>query len=662
MRKITRKKYILGYSENTLLNLKLKEVIKLDENFDIECVQYMALESTILCDPEDYGLPEDKKYPMPDKKHVLLAIKFFNATDDPDKQKILAANINKRIKDFNMESEVNVGDKNNFKKFWKPSSEAVITSVAPIVPYQQPALKKAESVDDPMLIQFPIKKKRKASNLVANESIIFSQKDYVQNLDKWKSGPNNILYITGLSGSGKSTLAKDYAKKYDAQIIEIDSFEDYDPGDSNPFIKKAIDEYPEFETALKNGYRDKDGNFNEELRNSIINKVIKYVIHLCNQDREHLYIIEGLQLYLFIDIDLQGKPLIIKGTSVLSSESRAIKRAIEYNKKRGGSRTNLDIIHDDIKSHLPMNMKDDKKLTEFKKNQREKLISATESNLKSEIDPDYKPKGNLSLSKFKKAKVTEITKEMKESAITFFKHIDAKRDTTYVWYDGQDIVGVGSVRHVIMDTANYNWITAIQVNPKYKGYGLGKQILDFCVKKLNGDALTVAIDNNIAFEMYKKYGFKVSKESLEDVKAGRRKVYFMYLNKNNEPNFPIIKSKNKYFIKDENGKKIAELGCYDYSKKDFNWILFADIETDKAHRNQGLGSKLLNRAYSDVIKDNPKNGVYLMVRPDNKVAISFYKKNGFEFVKSTKLKDGKKYDLMCKGNADKNQLINMNYS
>ena len=309
---------MLGYSEDTPLNLKLKEVINLDENFDIECVQYMALESTVLCDPEDYGLPEDKKYPMPDKKHVLLAIKFFNATDDPDKQKILAANINKRIKDFNMESEVNVGDKNNFKKFWKPSTEAVITSVAPIVPYQQPALKKAESIDDPLLIQFPVKKKKNA-------------------------------------------------------------------------------------------------------------------------------------------------PLV-----------------------------------------------------------------ATESNLKSEIDPDYKPKGNLSLSKFKKVKVTEITKEMKESPITFFKHIDAKRDTTYVWYDGQDIVGVGSVRHAITDAANYNWITAIQVNPKYKGYGLGKQILDFCVKKLNGDALTVAIDNNIAFEMYKKYGFKVSKESLEDVKAGRRKVYFMY--------------------------------------------------------------------------------------------------------------------------------------
>lgn len=420
----------------------------MDMEFDIQCLQYMALESTIACDPEDYGLPDEKKYPMPDKKHVLLAIKFFNSTEDPEKQKILAANINKRIKDFNMESEVNVGDKNRFKKYWKPSNEAVITTVSPIVPYTKPALKKAESVDDPLLMRFPVKKKK------------------------------------------------------------------------------------EFKSVI------------------------------------------------------------------------------------------------------------------------------LESAFKSDLDVDYKSKGNLSLSNFKKVKVSEITKEMKESPVNFLKLIDDKRDTTYIWKYDDDIVGVGSVRYI---DANCNWITAVQINPKYRGYGLGNQILDFCVKELNGNALTVATDNKIALRMYKKYGFKISNESLADVKAGRRKVYFMYLNKNNVPNFPITKSKNKYLIKDENGKKIAELGYYDYSKKDFNWILFADIETDKLHRNEGLGSKLLSRAYSDVIKDNPNNGVYLMVRPDNKVAISFYKKNGFEFVKSVKLKDGN-YDLMCKGNADKNQLINMNYS
>ena len=153
-----------------------------------------------------------------------------------------------------------------------------------------------------------------------------------------------------------------------------------------------------------------------------------------------------------------------------------------------------------------------------------------ESALKSDIQEDYKPKGHLSLSDFKAKRITEITYEMKKSSLTFFKHIDAKRDTTYIWLDDKDIVGVGSVRPVVSEGKTYNWITAVQVNPKYRGYGLGSQILKFCVSKLKGNALTVAIDNKVAMEMYKKHGFEISKESLEDVKAGRRKVYFMYLN------------------------------------------------------------------------------------------------------------------------------------
>ena len=44
---------------------------------------------------------------------------------------------------------------------------------------------------------------------IVMEGMIFSSKDHVQNLDKWKPGRNNILYVTGLSGSGKSTLAEE---------------------------------------------------------------------------------------------------------------------------------------------------------------------------------------------------------------------------------------------------------------------------------------------------------------------------------------------------------------------------------------------------------------------------------------------------------------------
>ena len=70
----------------------------------------------------DYGLPSKKKYPMPDEKHVKLAIKFFNYVSKEDEAE-LARNINKKIKEFDMK-DINVGEKNRFKEYYKPLNEA----------------------------------------------------------------------------------------------------------------------------------------------------------------------------------------------------------------------------------------------------------------------------------------------------------------------------------------------------------------------------------------------------------------------------------------------------------------------------------------------------------------------------------------------------------
>lgn len=69
-------------------------------------------------DPLFYGLPHTKQYPMPDKKHVLSAIRFFNYVTSEDEEE-LARNINKQIKHFKM-TDVNVGDGNRFKEYFKP--------------------------------------------------------------------------------------------------------------------------------------------------------------------------------------------------------------------------------------------------------------------------------------------------------------------------------------------------------------------------------------------------------------------------------------------------------------------------------------------------------------------------------------------------------------
>lgn len=70
-------------------------------------------------DDEDlYGVPELKKFPMPDKKHVKSAIRFFNYVD-PKYEKELAEAILEKAEEFglDLESDISVGDENRLKKY-----------------------------------------------------------------------------------------------------------------------------------------------------------------------------------------------------------------------------------------------------------------------------------------------------------------------------------------------------------------------------------------------------------------------------------------------------------------------------------------------------------------------------------------------------------------
>lgn len=97
-------------------------------------------ESTNIIKESNYGVPEEKKFPLPDEKHVLSAIKFFNYVK-PEYEQELASNINKKIKEFDMKDKVNVGDKNRFKKYWNEStisSESVELDAEIMKVYQYP--------------------------------------------------------------------------------------------------------------------------------------------------------------------------------------------------------------------------------------------------------------------------------------------------------------------------------------------------------------------------------------------------------------------------------------------------------------------------------------------------------------------------------------------
>ena len=65
---------------------------------------------------EVFGIPEVRKYPMPDKKHVISAIKLFNHVE-PKYEKELARNIKKKADEFNLTDFSFVGKDNRFIKY-----------------------------------------------------------------------------------------------------------------------------------------------------------------------------------------------------------------------------------------------------------------------------------------------------------------------------------------------------------------------------------------------------------------------------------------------------------------------------------------------------------------------------------------------------------------
>ena len=54
-----------------------------------------------------FGLPDERKFPLNDEKHVMSAIGYFH-TCPPAKRKELAKNINAAIRKFHMSPKVSV--------------------------------------------------------------------------------------------------------------------------------------------------------------------------------------------------------------------------------------------------------------------------------------------------------------------------------------------------------------------------------------------------------------------------------------------------------------------------------------------------------------------------------------------------------------------------
>lgn len=236
----------------------------------------------------------------------------------------------------------------------------------------------------------------------ATENLIVSKKDTIRNIEKWKPGPNNILFVTGLSGSGKTTLAEEYEKKYNAHMFELDGIEHGYDSSGKGILAKVYKKYPE---AKDREQFNPSGHFNVKLYDAVIDEIIR----ICHEDSKNLYIIEGIQL---TDKDKEigfaykkyvtGQPFIIKGTSVAKSYIQGTIRDKKNDNQNPSFR------------RLKYTIGNDKRIQEFDKE------VAKEAALPAEDRTDF---GIPSLKKYPMPDAKHV-----KLAIKFFNYVDKEHE------------------------------------------------------------------------------------------------------------------------------------------------------------------------------------------------------------------------------------------
>ena len=244
----------------------------------------------------------------------------------------------------------------------------------------------------------------------AEENVIIPKKDASYNLDKWKPGPNNILFVTGFSGSGKTTLAEEYAKKYNAYKFELDNIEYGYDSSGMGILERIYKKFPTWKQKFAD-YKAKKTNFPMD----IYDDIISYVVKICHEDKNNLYVIEGIQMagtdidqngttYKYVDL-IKGQPLIVKGTPMLTSSIRAAKRNIA----NGNANNSIK----EYKRSIKCNARIQKHLDGFEK-------AATEASLPAEDRTDF---GIPSLKKYPMPDAKHV-----KLAIKFFNYVDKEHE------------------------------------------------------------------------------------------------------------------------------------------------------------------------------------------------------------------------------------------
>jgi dephospho-CoA kinase len=205
---------------------------------------------------------------------------------------------------------------------------------------------------------------------IINESIVIDEMDLFYKFDEWerKSG-KNVLLITGLIASGKTTMAGNFASRYNAKILELDNFESHHTGyDRTGTIKAFLEKNPKIKEHFDSSWTE----ISMSEFSNIMNDFFKFAIEKLHNDGNNLYIIEGIQLFCYINHDeVIRNPIVIKGTSFIKAQYRMMNRRAE-SKDQNTLRVFMDEIRQKKFRTFKINLADEKyKLSQL----REKVKS-----------------------------------------------------------------------------------------------------------------------------------------------------------------------------------------------------------------------------------------------------------------------------------------------
>lgn len=167
------------------------------------------------------------------------------------------------------------------------------------------------------------------------ESLFMSNGVFDVNFEDFESGKSNIVLITGLSGSGKSTLGKKIADKYKAELIELDLFEQCYIFETDEQLKEAGEVFYAYLSSHKDIW-DKLKKRELHGRDLVAEefKFMDYVIRWCKNDKSHKYVLEGVQIYCYLEKEkISGIPILFVDTSALKSLIRRLSRAKRHSEE-----------------------------------------------------------------------------------------------------------------------------------------------------------------------------------------------------------------------------------------------------------------------------------------------------------------------------------------